>query len=146
MKLFCRCVLICALAASVRAEDDRPIRTMIIALEKAWNQAYRSRDGRALGEIFSDSIVIVNVDGRLQSKSEFLAEVTKSKPFEIQQSWPESITVQVLGDIAIASGVFQQKGKENGKSYIRRNRFIDTWVRTTVGWRCVAASATPILQ
>jgi len=146
MKLFGRCVLIFALAASVAAEETRSVETKIIALEKAWNQAYRSRDGRALGAIFNDSIVIVDVDGKLRSKGEFLAEVNRATPSVTQQSWPESIAVVVHGDVAVATGILQQKGIEKGKNSLHRYRFVDMWVRSNGGWQCVAASATSILQ
>jgi len=115
-------------------------------MEKAWNQAYKSRDGKALGTILHDSVVLVNDDGTLASKSGFLSEINKAKPSENQQADPESITVRVFGNVAIATGVFRQKGVENGKSFVRRNRFIDTWIRSGDSWQCVSASATPILR
>src|ERR1700724_1717899 len=99
--LFCRCVLIFALAASgVAAEETRSVQTNIIALEKAWNQAYRSRDGRALGAIFNDSIVIVDVDGKLRSKGEFLAEVNRAAPSVPHKTGPESMPGFALGHCA----------------------------------------------
>jgi hypothetical protein len=146
MKVSCSCVLLLALAASLAAEDNRSAETKIIALEKAWNQAFRSHDGRALGTIFSDSIVIVNVDGKMHSKGEFLAEVNRASLSETQQTWPESITVIVYGDVAVATGILQEKGIEKGKSYLRRYRFADTWIQQNTVWKCVAASATPILR
>jgi ketosteroid isomerase-like protein len=52
--------------------------------------------------------------------------------------------VHVFGDVAIATGVFHEKGVENGKAYVRRNRFVDTWVNRNGAWVCVAASAIPV--
>jgi ketosteroid isomerase-like protein len=54
--------------------------------------------------------------------------------------------VHVFGDVAIATGVFREKGVENGKPYVRRNRFVDTWVSSNGSWVCVAASATPLVH
>jgi ketosteroid isomerase-like protein len=120
------------------------VESKIIAMEKAWNQAYKFRDKKALGSILHESIVLVNDDGSLQSRKIFLSSVDAARPSEQQQAEPESISVHVFHDVAIATGVFREKGVENGKPYERRNRFVDTWVYTDGSWSCVAASATPI--
>jgi ketosteroid isomerase-like protein len=136
--------LAAALCAPVFAQDNSQIESKIIAMEKAWNQAYKLRDRKALSGILNDFIVLVNDDGSLQSKGKFLADVDAAKPSDQQQTDPESISVRVHGDVAIATGVFREKGVDNGKPYIRRNRFVDTWVNSGGSWVCVAASATPI--
>ncbi len=151
MKPFTRFVLLVVLLAgifaSVAAQDNGSVESKIVAMEKAWNQAYKSRDGKALGGILHDSIVLVNDDGSLESKNGFLSSIAKAKPSEHQQAEPESITVRVFGDVAIATGIFRQAGVgKNGRAYIRRNRFVDTWVRGDGSWQCVAASAIPMLH
>ncbi|HXM12071.1 MAG TPA: nuclear transport factor 2 family protein [Terriglobales bacterium] len=144
MKLLCIVFLVCALAAPVVAQDNSSVESRIIAMEKAWNQAYKFRDKKALGEILHDSVVLVNYDGSLQSKGVFLASVDAAKATDQQQAEPESISVHVFGDVAIATGVFREKGIENGKAFVRHNRFVDTWVNSNGSWVCVAASAIPV--
>jgi ketosteroid isomerase-like protein len=134
------------LAGSALAQDNSSVESKIVAMEKAWNQAYKFRDKKALSEILHDSIVLVNDDGSLQSKKVFLSSVDAAKQSDQQQAEPESIAVHVFGDVAIASGIFREKGVENGNSYVRRNRFVDTWVNNGGSWVCVAASATPVLH
>lgn len=146
MKMVCLLALAGAMAIPVAAQDTSNAESKIIAMEKAWNQAFKSRDGKALGAILHDSIVLVNDDGSLASKSDFMQEIDKAKPSENQQADPESIRVRITGNVAIATGVFRQTGSENGKPFVRRNRFVDTWIRTGDSWECVAASATPILH
>jgi ketosteroid isomerase-like protein len=144
MKLLCCLAVVGAMAVTAAAQDNGSVESKIIAIEKAWNQAYKFRDKKALGEILHDSMVLVNDDGSLQSKGAFLASVDAAKPSDQQQAEPESISVHVFGDVAIATGVFREKGVENGKAYVRRNRFVDTWVGKNGTWVCVAASATPV--
>jgi len=144
MKLLCCLAVVGAMAVTAVAQDNGSVESQIIAIEKAWNQAYKFRDKKALGEILHDSMVLVNDDGSLQSKGAFLASVDAAKPSDQQQAEPESISVHVFGDVAIATGVFREKGVENGKAYVRRNRFVDTWVGKNGTWVCVAASATPV--
>lgn len=139
-------LLIGAMAGSLLAQEHGSVESKIIAMEKAWNQAFKFRDKKALGEILHDSIVLVNDDGSLESKGGFLNIVESAKSSDDQQAEPESIAVHVFGDVAIATGVFKEKGVENGKSYVRRNRFVDTWVNKNGNWVCVAASATPMLH
>jgi len=145
LKIPCALALAVALAMPVPAQDSRE-ESMVIAMEKAWNQAYKSRDGKALAPLLHDSIVLVNDDGSLQSKSGFLTGIDKAKPSANQQGNPDSISVRFFGNVAIATGVFRQSGFENGKAFVRRNRFVDTWIHNGNSWQCVAASATPILH
>jgi ketosteroid isomerase-like protein len=139
--------LICAASVLVFAEQDADpgVQSKIIALEKAWNQAYKLGDIRALDALLDDRIVLVNDDGTVQTKAEFLAGVQPSKSQE-QQVAPESMSVHVFGNTAIASGTFRAKGVEGGKTYIRRERFVDTWIYQGGKWVCIATNATPVLH
>jgi ketosteroid isomerase-like protein len=110
-----------ALIGVAQDEADRIVQSKIIALEKAWNQAYKLGDKRALGRILDDQIVLINDDGSVQTKPEFLATVKKSNSQD-QQVAPESMDVRVFGNTAISTGVFRAKGVEDGKSYVRPER------------------------
>ncbi len=102
-------------------------------------------DRKALDALLDDQIVLVNDDGSMQNKAEFLASMNQSNAQE-QQVTPESIRVHVYGNAAIATGVFRAKGVEAGKSYLRRERFVDTWIYRSGKWRCAATSATTVLH
>jgi ketosteroid isomerase-like protein len=133
------------LPLAAQDEADPAARSRIIALEKAWNQAYKLRDSKAIGALLAESIVIINDDGSLQSKGEFLAGVNASKSSDEQQVSPESLTVHMLGDVGVATGTFRTKEIQEGKSLSKRDRFVDTWVKSGQSWVCVSAAATPIL-
>ena len=81
------------------------VQSRIVALEKAWNQAYKMADRKALNALLDDQIVLVNDDGSMQNKAEFLASISPSNSQE-QQVTPESITVHVYGNAATATGIF----------------------------------------
>ncbi len=142
-------VLLYAMTLSVLAQDtsDAATKSKIAALEGAWNQAYKSGDTKALDTLLDNAIVLVNDDGSVQTKKEFLASVkpagSAAGPQE-QQVAPESMSVHVFGNTAIATGIFRAKGIEGKKSYVRRERFIDTWINKDGHWICVATDATPI--
>src|SRR5450755_1009553 len=142
MALFCTTV--------VRAQDtEGATKSKIVALEQLWNQAYKSGDTKALDSILDDGIVLVNDDGSVQTKPEFLASVKQSgaQPTAQQQQVAlESLNVHVFGAVAIATGVMRVKGVESGKAYTRRERFVDTWLYKGGHWVCVGTDATPVLH
>lgn len=117
----------------------------MIALEKAWNQAYKLGDTKALGTLLDSALVLVEDDGSLKTRAEFLASVKSSSANE-EQVAPESLTVHIFGQTAIAVGVLAAKGSRGGKPYVRRERFVDTWILKNGNWVCVATNATPILH
>jgi len=128
----------------VQAQDnDATARDQVIALEKAWNQAYKAGDTKALAAILDNSLVLVEDDGSLKTKSEFLASVKSSSGNE-EQVAPESLTVRVFGKTAIAIGVIAVKATKGGKSVVHRERFIDTWINKDGSWICIATDATPM--
>ena len=131
------------LVAGAQDTSNAAVEGKIIALEKLWNQAYKSGDTKALASILDDSIVLINDDGSVQTKKEFLPTVKASTAQE-QQVAPEFLKVYVHGDVAVATGVLRVKGVEGGKSYSRRERFVDTWLRKGDNWVCIATNATPI--
>lgn len=134
-------------AASLAQTADQATKSKIAALEQLWNQAYKSADTKALDSILDDAIVLVNDDGSVQTKAEFLAGVksSASQPSaQQQQVAPESLNVEVYGNVAVATGVMRVKGIENGKSYTRRERFVDTWLLKRGNWVCIGTDATPV--
>jgi ketosteroid isomerase-like protein len=144
-------LLLFAMAVSAAAQNisDSATQSKIVALEGAWNQAYKSGDAKALDGLLDNAIVLVNDDGSVETKDHFLASVRAAgsqSGSQEQQVAPESMSVRVFGTTAIATGIFRAKGVEGGKSYVRRERFIDTWVNTGGRWVCVATDATPILH
>jgi ketosteroid isomerase-like protein len=134
-----------ALVVPAQDNDEAGTQSKIIALEKAWNQAYKLGDRRSLDVLLDDHIVLINDDGTVQTKTQFLASVKATNSQE-QQVAPESMSVRVFGNTAIATGVFRAKGVEGGKRYVRRERFVDTWLFNAGKWVCVATNATPVLH
>ncbi len=125
------------------ADDEASVRVQILALEKAWNQAYKAGDIKALSAILDNSLVLVEDDGSLKTKSEFLATV-KASTGNDEQVAPESLTVRVFGTTAISIGVLAVKEAKGGKTVTHRERFIDTWIYKNGSWICIATDATPM--
>ena len=141
--LFC----LCAANIPMLGQGDAEAQSKIIALEKAWNQAYKSGDKKGLDSLLDNSVVLINDDGSVQTKADFLGSLKAASSSQDQQVAPESITVHMHGpQVAIATGIFEAKGVEAGKRYVRRERFVDTWVYKNGKWVCVATNAIPVLR
>ena len=108
-------VVLCISAIAAQDSSEAGIQSKVVALEKAWNQAYKIGDKKALDELLDNSIVLINDDGSVQSKKEFLASVHATNSQE-QQVAPESMHVQVYGNVAIASGVMRVKGQKGERA------------------------------
>jgi hypothetical protein len=93
--------------------------------------------------ILDNGLVYVDFDGTLMTKAELLSRV---KSEHIQQGITESMTAQIFGDTAIVTGTYLDREIKDGKPFLRRGRFVDTWVRKNQTWVCISAQATPILH
>jgi len=115
----------------------------VLALEKAWNLALEEKNTRALDMLLANTMVSIDIDGSIFSRSEFLASI-KSPEYQPSQAITEQSTVQVYGDTAVVVGIFRVKGTEKGKPYVRRERFVDTWIKINGTWQCVVTTSTLI--
>ncbi len=115
----------------------------LLALEKAWNLALEEKDVKALDMLLAPTFISVDSDGSLQSKSEFLASI-KSPDYQPSQAVTEQSNVKVYGDAAVVVGIIRVKATEKGKMRVRRERFVDTWIRNGATWQCVATTSATI--
>jgi ketosteroid isomerase-like protein len=91
--------------------------------------------------VLANTFVSVDVDGSVASKSEFLASI-KAPDYQPSQAVTEQSSVQVYGDAAVVIGVFRIKGTQKGKPFVRRERFVDTWIKMGGTWQCVVTTST----
>lgn len=115
----------------------------VLALEKAWNHALESKDTKALDMLLAKKFVAINIDGSIESKTQFLADIA-APSYQPSQAVTEQADVQVYGNAAVVVGIFRIKGTENGKPYVHRERFSDTWIKQNQTWQCVASQSTLI--
>jgi ketosteroid isomerase-like protein len=133
------CLGVFAVAAQQKNMSDEGGR--VLALETAWNHALEAKDVNALNMVLANTFVAVDVDGSVASKSEFLASI-KAPDYQPSQAVTEQSSVQVYGDAAVVIGVFRVKGTQKGKPFVRRERFVDTWIKVGGTWQCVVSTGT----
>jgi ketosteroid isomerase-like protein len=115
----------------------------VLALETAWNHALEEKDAKALDMLLANAMVSVDIDGSVSNESDFLASI-KAPDYQPSQAVTEQSNVQVYGNAAVVVGIFRIKGTEKGKPYVRRERFVDTWVKFDDTWQCVATTSALI--
>src|SRR5262249_30582253 len=136
-------ILFVAAAITAPAQNVSDEGGRVLALETAWGHAIELKDTKALDQMLGSSFVAVEIDGTMSNKAEFLAGI-KDPAYQPSQAVNEQINVQVYGNAAVVTGIFRVKGVEKGKPYVHRERFIDTWIKQSQSWQCVASSATLI--
>src|ERR1700752_2644997 len=139
--------LLCLTLATTAAVPDQldAAQTRILALENAWTQAEEHKDVNALESLLDATLVYVDYAGSLMDKAQFMASV-KVPSLHPEQIVNESMTAHVYGDSAVVTGVYREKGEKNGKPYLRRGRFTDTWVFHQGSWVWVASQSTLIMK
>jgi hypothetical protein len=115
----------------------------ILALESAWNQAVQQRDAKAVEPLLDDELIYVDDDGTIMNKARYLANV-RSPAAQLQRVVNESLQVRFFENSAVVIGVYREQGLRNGKPYLLRDRFVDTWIDRNGAWMCVASQSTPI--
>ena len=145
--LFSPFLLLClSVAAAAPVPDDLDAsQTRILALENAWNQAEEHKDVNALDSLLDPTLVYVDYDGSMMDKAQFMASI-RLPSLHPEQIVNESMTAHVYGDSAVVTGIYREKGQKNGKPYLRRGRFTDTWVFHQGNWVCVASQSTLIVK
>jgi hypothetical protein len=83
----------------------------------------------------------LSISGSLKNKDQFL-EGIKHPVEHIEIIGNDSVKTHIYRDTVIVSGTYHEKGTLNGKGYIHRGRFTDTWVRQGSSWMCVASHST----
>ena len=132
--------LVCAMlvAGQAFARDASAERSMLIALENAWNQAQMHRDGEALNRLIVDTFVYTDWDGTLLNKAKFIAD-SKDPSIETTLVANDDVQVYFYPGFAVVTGAYHAKGTNQGKPFDHYGRFTDTWIFADGQWRCVAS-------
>ncbi len=118
-------------------------KSLILALESAWNQAELHHDATAAGAILADNFISVDHHGKLLTRARYLSDMKDAsyRPEEISNS---DTSVYVYDNVAIVTSAYRTRGTDGGKPFIHRGRFTDTWVKKDGKWQCVANQETLI--
>jgi ketosteroid isomerase-like protein len=128
-------------AAQDKAKTSESDKSMIIALENAWNQAELHHDAGAADAILAETFISVDHHGHLEAKAQYIADL-KDTSFNPEQISNTDTSVYMYGNTAIATSAYRTKGTDKGKPFVHHGRFTDTWVNLNGKWKCVANQET----
>jgi len=132
-------VLVCVMAWPVHGQAPGDGEAKVLALERLWGEAAQWRDIKAMESIFDDSLAYVDIDGRLMSKAEVLADTKAVSAVEVVV---QSEVARGHKNTVIVTGIMRLRGLANGKPYQRYGRFVDTWLYKSGKWVCISSMTT----
>lgn len=118
-------------------------KSLILALESAWNQAELHHDANAAASILAGTFISADHHGTLLNKSKYIADL-KDPSFNPEEISNSDTSVYLYGDVAIVTSAYRTKGTDNGKPFAHHGRFTDTWIKRNGKWQCVADHETLI--
>ena len=130
-------VLSCQLQFFAQTSDT----ARVLSLENAWNEAETHRDVKAIAALLASTFVYTDADGVVADRSQYLAGITEVISSLIVN---EGMKAESYGNTIVVTGAFREEGTDNGKHYLRRGRFTDTWIHQNGEWLCVASQETLI--
>lgn len=135
--MFNKCVavvLVCISWATAAIAADVPAD-----LRKAvedYDHAQVKADGAELRRLVADDYVLVNSSGKVQNKSELIADYLtpgyKIEPFTVLEP-----VEKAWGDGAVMGGLVHLKGSSEGKAFFMTLRFADIWAKRNGKWQVV---------
>jgi ketosteroid isomerase-like protein len=133
---------LCGTAVLPAQQTSGATEKAVVELENQWLQSQKTNNPDLVAPLLADKFVITDEDGKVNTKSQMLADARKMKYASADY---ESVKVTVFGDTAIATGEFKGKGTDaSGKSFDAHVRWTDTWVKMPNGkWQCVASAESP---
>lgn len=119
-------------SASIAAEIPADLRKAV----EDYDHAQVNADGAELRRLVADDYVLVNSGGKVQSKSELIADYLapgyRIEPFKVLEP-----VENAWGDGAVMGGLVHLKGTSEGKPFAVTLRFADIWARRNGKWQVV---------
>jgi hypothetical protein len=107
---------------------------------KAFDMAQVKGDGAALDRLLADDYLLVNSQGKSETKADFIRDYTAKgssfAPFTIEKP-----VERVWAAGAVLGGVVDAHGTSGGKPYSVRLRFADIWAKRDGAWRVIYTQA-----
>ena len=136
-------VATCLAVAAQQGSGDADQSARVLSLENAWNRAEVTHDAKALSTLLAETFDFTDDDGRFMNKSQWLAHI-RSGVDHYDQLSSSGMSVHLYGNVAVVTGMYQDKITEKGKGVMRSGRFTDVWIQQNAQWKCVASQATLI--
>lgn len=121
--------------------SEHPTKDEILALETAYWDALRRKDGAAAARLSADPSVVTGRQGVATISREKMKALSEDATWTLDDYTFEEVTfVSPTRDVAIIAYTVTQTVTMNGKADTRRAADSSTWTRGPDGWTCCAHS------
>lgn len=143
MRLLTGIVILAALSRPARGQAvPDTVTRHLIALEQKWNDAILGNDRTAAGAFMAEEWTEITSDGSVLTRAEDLDELVDG--YHATSILLSGFEVQIFGDVALVSGVSEEKSSYRGRDTSGTFRWMDVWVRRAGRWVCVKSTVVRI--
>jgi hypothetical protein len=132
------------LASAVQSVSAEPPVIAALRADKARIAAMVAGDGDALARLMSDQLRFVHSDGRVESKADYVKNLTAGDTAYKDAKTSELETMQVSADVVVVLGVQEMKKRLGPDWSDIKLRYLAVWRNEYGAWRMIAwQSARP---
>ena len=126
------------LAGAVAHGADAAGEAAVLRADQARLAAMMASDGPALGRIFSDDVLFVHSDGRVETKADYIKNMTAQDTAYADVKTSDLQLKSVTSDVIVLTGA-QEMRKKLGPTWSEiKLRFMSVWRKDAAGWRMIA--------
>lgn len=134
----------CAAGASASEQPSVAAdQQAVIALERAWNEAFYAGDIAFIERVLADEFTATYDDG---SRGDRARELALSTAFnqQVESAVQEDFTVMIYGETAVVWFTLRLVGIRQGERAEVVFRYTDVWVKRGGSWLCVSTQSTRV--
>ena len=132
-------LLVASMSIMAKAADSSDL----LEIDASWNELRLKSDVEGLDRLLADDWLLTHSDGRVQTKSDYLGELT-NRARTNQEIANEDILLRTYGDTAVVTGVSVQSGTRDGEPWSGSFRFTRIWIHSESGWKMVASHSSRV--
>ena len=123
--------------------NSKPTKDEVIALEKSYWDAMKSKDGARSAKLSGTTTLVTGAQGVTSIAKAKMGKMTEDGDWTLESYKLDDVHVATpTPDIAIIAYTVTQNVTMKGKSQELRAADSSTWIRGTAGWECHAHSET----
>jgi len=122
-------------------ERDKSEKTILQELNQKYVDAFMNADVEWYREHLADDFVVIESDGSVLNKSEFLTKTAKGP--DVDDYTLQEVDVRIYGNVALVRATGRWTGKDDSKGV---SRYTDVYVKTGAEWKAVSAQITRSAQ
>jgi len=132
-----------AVSASAQAPTKTSVENLLKQMEQDWTTAEINKDIAAFDRILADDWIQIDWEGKTDTKKQWL-EFVSSPDFKITTARIVEMRMRQFGNVAVVTGVNEEKSTIKGKDTSGRYAWTDTYANRDGRWKAVASQVTPV--